>query len=115
MNPLALVGAVSQSALSEINSKGKKYFAVQANPFLSEEKRDKMLNELLDSLSEDTLTELLPILVMQLQFSQKRAKKFKSAEEQADAYIVRRPKMCEYRDLIIERMREYRQQCGLAV
>ena len=115
MHPMALVGALSQTALSEITSKGKAYFAMQANPFLSEEKRDKALNELLDNLTDETLTELLPVLIMQLQFSQKRANKFKGADEQADAYIARRPKMGEYRELILERMKEYRQQCGLEV
>jgi len=115
MNPMALVGSISQTALSEITSKGKAYFVMQANPFLSEGKRDEALNGMLDSLSEETLTELLPVLVMQLQFSQKRAKKFKNTEEQADAYIVRRPKMGEYRELIVERIREYRQKCGLEV
>ena len=115
MNILSFAGIISQTALNEIESKGKKFFAMQFNPFTSDKKRDKMLNELLGSLSEDTWMEVAPVLVMQLQFSQKRTKKYKNADEQADAYIKRRPRMIEYRELILERMKEYRQKCGLTV
>ncbi|KKM93156.1 hypothetical protein LCGC14_1211200 [marine sediment metagenome] len=113
MNLMSFAGAFSPVARNEFFAKGKKYFAIQI--FLPEKKRDKMLNELWDSLTEETWLEVAPVEVMQLQFSQKRAKKFQDAEEQADAYIKRRPKMIEYRELILQRMKEYRQKNGLMV
>jgi len=113
MNIFQLVGVLNQSTLDEITAKGKKFFASELSPFTTSKKRDKMLNELLGKLSDETFNQLAPVLVMQLQFSKKRAEKFKNTDAQADAYIQRRPKMAEYRELIWQRMKEFRQNCQL--
>ena len=115
MDLVGLASLIDRNALSEITTKGAKFFSSQFNPFVSQKKKDKLYNELLESLSERAFLQLAPVLVMQLKFSKDRAEKFANSEEQADAYIAKRPKMIGYRDMIIERMKEFRQQCGLAV
>lgn len=115
MNLIGLASLIDRDSLAEITTKGAKFFSMQFNLFASQKKKDKLYNELLESLSERAFLQLGPVLVMQLQLSKGRAEKFANSEEQADAYIAKRPKMIAYRDLTIERMREFRQKCKLPV
>lgn len=113
MNPLQLAGKLDKLTLQEVTAKGAKFFSSQLNPFISKKKTDKLLNEFLESMSDEGFVRLAPILVEQLQFSKERAEKFESSEAQADAYIKRRPRMEVCRDMIVGRMKEFRQKCNL--
>ncbi len=115
MNLLQLTGRLDKLTLQEVATKGAKLFRSQLNPFTSKEETDKLLNEFLESMSDAGFVQLAPILVEQLQLSKERAEKFESSEAQADAYIKRRPRMEVCRDMIVGRMKEFRQKCNLPV
>ena len=112
---MQLTGKLDKLTLQEVTTKGAKFFGSQMNPFTSKEKTDELLNEFLESMSDAGFVQLAPLLVEQLQFSKERAEQFESSELQADAYIKRRPRMEVCRDMIVGRMKEFRQKCKLPV
>ena len=115
MDMITLGKSLDKVAFQEVVIKGKKFFKAQFNPFTSKGKKDKLYNELLESLTDDTFRQLAPVLVMQLEFSKDRAEQFENSGLQADAYIKRRPRMEAFRHLIVERMKEFRRKCELSV
>jgi hypothetical protein len=113
MNITKLTENLDTNAMMELTSKGSKYFMANMNPMISQEKKSEMLNELLESLSDDTFFKLAPTLVANITFEKERAKTFADSDAQVDAYIKKRPKMTPYREDIKKRMAEFRKKCKL--
>jgi len=113
MNLSRMAAQFDTNTMMEFATKGSKFFMAQMNPFVSSDKKSEILNEFLGNLSKGTFDKVAPTLVMELQFDEKRAKKFKDSDAQVDAYIQRHPIMSPYRGMARERIREFRHKSKL--
>ncbi len=104
---------LTPASTKEFAEKGREYVMLSMNPFASEKKKQEALQKLLSSLSEGTFKEVAPQFIMGLGFN--KAKDFKNSESEADAFLARYPRMKPYRDLLLERIKEYRLQKKMQV
>ncbi len=104
---------LTPATAKEFADKGRDYMMIKLNPFTPEKKKSEALQKLINSLSEGAFKEVAPQFIMNLGFG--KAKDFKDSASEADAFLTRYPRLKSYRDLLLERIKEFRKEKGLKV
>ncbi len=104
---------LTPASTKEFADKGREYIMTSVNPFASEKKKQEALQKLINSLSEGAFKEVAPQFIMNLGFG--KAKDFQDSESEVEAFLVRYPRLKSHRDLLLERIKEFRTEKGLKV
>lgn len=84
-------------------------------PFISQEKRTKIVNDYLNGLSDLILAQNLNVCLLQIAMSKSECKKYENTKKQVESISVRLPRLSKYRGRLTEYVREKRNKYGLIV
>lgn len=106
-------GMTNKEAL-EIAQKGMRLTMARRNPFAKKEDIWKEYNHFIDSLSQQTFDNNITHLIQMLNYGEKSCRECATGEEQVEVNIKRYPRLAFYRAALLEYIRGFRKEYGLA-
>lgn len=82
-------------------------------PFLSQERKTKVVGELIDGLSETTLILYIQLIVEQINMTKRECLKYHSDNAQFRSIVDRFPRLEYFRGRVVERIKKERRKHGL--
>lgn len=108
------MGDATIKEATEIFQKGMRLKMARSNPFAKKEDIWKEFNRFIDSLSQETFDNRITDIIQMLNYGEKSCKEFATGEEQVEVNIKRYPRLKFYRAALLEYIRGFRKQYGLA-
>jgi tyrosine-protein phosphatase YwqE len=104
---------MTQPQINELVEQGSAYFIASMNPFMSQDNKRKMINELFNKLSEDTFSAFAPVFLNNTNVSDENCHKFGTTKEQVDNFMNRYPRLEPFRFILEEKVIAKRKSVGV--